>query len=481
MINRFLHSGLLCAAAVVLLAACSSEEPVPAAPEAPGAGLRVAASMARLRYSRAYKAEGDVEEGFYRLTYPLTTGNDNYDVAQVQFGKEGATPTIGFVTLPGDQALMWSSVGGGSTPTFCLDNVDPALAAATSTPTKVVLNPANNPYKAGLFDLDGGTNDLLWGSQTARRNEDKNIHFDLHHRMARVLVQVTVDRTNENSEKPLDLEEATLEISSLNQVPLSYNRLDGTLELNEEGDENYTTLMLVNTLADPGEGAQIAWRETNVPDETNPNLSTYVTRDFVLPPQGLRGDEKRPRLTIKLKDGRIYSGILPHAMLVDNGSGAEPYPAALSFLPEYILTIRTLITEEPPQLVFMPIYLVEWVDKGQFSFDAHQAGIYTPKEFEALIAYYAVNNTYQLVRYGYLVDVEGSDPVKQAWHFDVFHGLVLDYDAIHNKMKPGTNGSDDFSFSFNNYGVSVRTGDGTLHPVSENKLYRIVTGDATLP
>lgn len=465
----------------VVVAACSSEETPAFPPSLEDDTFTVTAEIAQQLYSRAYQDDGEVKEGIYYLSYPLNNQNNSYNVASVEFDKEGTTPGIGIVTVPNNQALEWKDVGGGPTPTFYLDNVS---ATDNASPTRITLG-EDNPYKAAIFDDKDGKNDLLWGETMVSRNA-KNIYFDLHHNMSRVRVQVTVNHTNND----LDLTGATVEISSINQKPIAYNRLDGSLELptattEEERQKIYTTLTLVNYSEEAEE--KIEWASSSI-DEKDQNISIYTTKDFVLPPQDILGDENRPKLTITLKNGTVYSGILPHAMLIDDGTNVEPsYPVAFSFLKEHILTIRTLITEEPPQLGFMPVWVVDWVDKGDFTIEAHQSGIYKPEEFYKLIEYYNENNEYQLPRYGRLTpDGKGGE----KWEFDFFHFVTLDYDKIHAKMKVGENvkGSQtkDFSFDFNAYTVSIQKYDsdgnpyGEPHQTDPYELYQIVTGAKAL-
>lgn len=456
----------------VIFSACSAED-MPDINPSEDAELRIAAEIAQQIHSRAYQEEGYVVEGTYYLSYPLNTTNNPYNVASVEFGKEGMNPAIGTVTVPPDKSLKWKDVGGGSTPTFYLDNVVP-LGDPIST--KIEFSSDNNPYKAGIYDDENGKNDLLWGEVTAQRDV-KTVNFDLHHNMSRLRVQVTLNKDNGGYGSDLTLDGATVEISSINQTPLSFNRLDGTLELptidadkEDEYKSVYTPLTLVkDPQSDEEKDAEgmIEWAKR----ENDTNIEIYTSQDFVLPPQGLLENEYRPRLTITLKNGTKYSGILPHAMEIEGGT-----PAYLYFLPEHILTIRTVITEEPPMLSFMPVWVMKWVDKGEFDLEAHQAGIYREEEFYNLIKYYEVNNEYQLVRYGYLYTDETSD--KQRWHFDFFSGVVLKRSKIANSMKVDGD-KKNFSFSFNNYTVYLKEDEaqgGETKVISESELYKIVTG-----
>ena len=127
---------------------------------------------------------------------------------------------------------------------------------------------------------------------------------------------------------------------------------------------------------------------------------------------------------------------------------------------------------------FLPVWVVDWVDKGEFTLEAHQSGIYTANEFYSLIRYYQDNNEYQLERYGSVKDVDN----RKYWQFDFWSSVQLEYDKIFDKMHPGNgkpeNGpSLNFQFDYNNYGIFVVNGDSEQSKkVSQDDLYRIVTG-----
>ena len=433
------------------------------------------ADIASGLYSRSYIETGPVEDGTYYISYP-STPNSIYNTLPVTFDNPGSSPGIGMVrTGDPNQMFTWNMVGGGATPIFYLDNVAPNTSVASGDPNIVMFDDTYHPYRAGLFDEVNGTNDLLWGEKTIGRQTTNTVTFDLHHNMSRIRLQITVDKTNEHLPNDLSLKNAVVSISSINQTPISYNRIDGTLELPSETATGnpYSELIFV--------GKGVDWK-TEDPDPTNPNnITVYTTYDFVVPPQGLLDDENRPRLTITLKSGKVYSGILPHAMLIpDPNKPNDPelsYPVTMYFLKEHILTIRTLISEEPPELAFMPVQVVEWMDKGEFSLEGHQAGLYLPSEFYNMIGYYQEYNEYQLTRYGVKVTPEGQD--TPIWYFNVFRTMTLNFDDIDQKMTPGVEKLD-FQFNFNGYSVYV-TKDGVTQQVNQNQLYNIVTGKSIAP
>lgn len=431
---------------------------------------RVTARVADHVYTRGYQEEGDVVSGKYYLSYPSNTASKEYAVAIVDFDTQGAeTPGIGIVnTLEGPE-LKWSDVSG-SPATFYLDNVPETFG----TGSVVEFNDGLNPFVAGIFDDDEGTNDLLWGEKSVNSGT-RSLGFDLHHNMSRVKVQVEI-KHEDNSIENISLIGASVKITNLYAETSSYNRLDGSLSLNEDGPNEVQ-------IVKPG---QTDYDWVSVTEDTEEGRTVYLSPDIILPPQSLAEDATRSRLEITLENGTVYSGILPHAMLIANSTDNQlSYPVTLAFLKEYVMTIRTVITEEPPELAFMPVWVADWVDKGEFTLEAHQSGIYTPEEFYRLTQYYSENNEYQLVRYGYLFTPEEGNYSKQEWNFDFFSSVLLDYSKIAGTMHPGTTvagkgTTKDFTFSFNNYGVYVYNGDeSTAVSVTPSQLYGIVTGSIT--
>lgn len=450
------------------LTACSSEDVVEEEVSF-SQPLRVAAKIAATTHTRAYQEKGNVEEGIYYLAYP--NSQFQYTLATVDFDREKAeSPGLGVVTTEGGTELKWSEIGG-SPVTFYLDNVAPSMGQPASTGAELTLDPARNPFVAGVFDDINGTNDLLWGDKLVAR-DTRSVSFDLHHNMSRLKVQVKVVH-KDNSVEEIDLSEATVEITNLYPKTLSYNHTTGSLALDTISGRDKVLIV------DP-ERENYQWADKIETSSEEADTTTYLSPDIVLPPQALLENEDRPQLVITLKDGTEYSGILPHAMLILSATdGSLSYPVTLAFLKEYILTIRTVITEEPPELAFMPVYVVDWVDKGEFTEEAHQSGIYTAAEFYRLIDYYQKDNQYQLVRYGYLM-TPASGPL---WHFDFWSSVVLDYNTIYRSMVPGSLDSSkglphNYEFSYNNYTIYVKNGDGenNIKPVTNTQLRGICTG-----
>ena len=468
--NRCVFPIAICMA-LLMSGACSTETDPSGQPLEDGPELKVSAGIASELYSRAFPKDGSVTSGQYYMSY-IPASSDDFRVTTVDFGKDATNPQIGVVATIGGAPFKWIEIGGGANPSFYMDNVVPTPGVTPADEMTVEFNDNYKPYIAAIYDSITGKNDLLWSSLQVGRNTTGTLNFNLHHNMARIMVLVNVDKTYEGIEGTLDLRGATVEISNINQTPLSYNRLDGTLALNTTDLDALSSLTLV------GDG--IDWNVIEMPvnHDTNPYLYQYQTHSFIVPPQTLNGDDYRPRLTIRLTNGRVYSGILPYAMeITDDSATGNPYPVTLYFMKEHLLTIRTLITEDPPQLSFMPVQVVEWVDKGNFTLEGRQSGIYSEEDFLKLIQYYAQNNDYQLQRFGnFTVNVEEDNLI---WDFLFWSYVTLDYYDIFGTMKPAQ-GQSTYGFSFNNFTIVV-VKDNVEYKVTPEQLVGILKGVMTPP
>ena len=467
--KSFLHILLLIPAIAVFLlilplTSCSGEETVYQNTNNEET-IAVSAKIARQLSTRSYQEEGKVEKGKYFLTYPPTT-NDEYAVGTVGFDQKEPN-RIGIVTTSDGHELSWNLVKNVPNPTFYLDNVSPELnnVSPNSVPTTITFSEDNNPFIAAEFDSIDGKNDLLWGEYQSRRGE-KNLHFDLHHNMARVRVEITTEANSYNEK--FDLTDAIVKLSSIVQTPISYNRLNGLLSLPSDEDEGkYSDLVLVDK--------NIGWNKAPTPEEIEKKSSnTYFTQNFVLPPQSLRDGEDRPKLIIEIGD-ETYSGYLPHAMEIIDASGEnKPYPANLAFLKEHILTIKTKITPDPPELILMPVEVVEWIDKGNFKLEGRQAGVYSAEDFYNLMNLYGGENYNELdlLKYGYKKNGE----TKEQWVFNFFASVTLYEDQIKGKMQV-SEGKEDYSFDFYGYDVRTKaTESSSPKKITEIELYQLVSG-----
>lgn len=330
-------------------------------PDPSGRTILIAAQAASQMESRAgeedgqeqqqgrYVDSGPVKHGQFTLTYQHQSWKDNYG------SKDGNSVAVGDVDFD-SSVLAGSGIGITSSLTdwkeiawrdvyeqndsFYMDNVlkkyNSKYDAANHTNEHqwkdIVLK--NAPFKAGLFDYKDGTNDLLWGFKRASRSENP-IVMDLHHYMAIVRVEISVDQSHELLDE-IDLTNAEIYITNLLHEPYSYNRKDGVLGFKPNlQDADYKELTMVNPLADEAlDWVEEPSEKSGEGENSEKRYMVYTTKDFVLPPQGLRQDQKRPRLVIKVKDKegnvtRSFSGPLPSAMWENPTESVNGTPMSL--------------------------------------------------------------------------------------------------------------------------------------------------------
>ena len=446
------------------LASCISEDTIGI--DAEDDCINVRASLdGDVPSSRGVINSGPIETGTYFITYTLKS-NSEYALENVEFDKS-IMDNRGYVP----SGLQWSLIKNNQ---FFMDNVDPTLNT-TATVQNVIFG-SNNPFVGAIVVPDEdkeedyvAENDLLWGSATPATNA-KTIDFSLHHVMSKLKIQVTVDKTNAIG-KEFDFENAEVTISNVVTKPYSYDRLTGTVSLSEE--PIYETIYLVDMKEG---GAQLDWQSIEE-DPEDSNMKTYTSYDFILPPQGLKEDNTRPKLSIKVKteeypEGKVFSGYLPHSMEVAT-AGENGAPIPLSFLREHYLTLRTVLSKEPPQLLFQPVWVYKWVDKGEFTADGYQAGVYDKEDFDDLITYYNTGNEAQLRRYG-------KKGINGTWQFNIFGNLELEKNDIFGTMMPGGM-KPGYSFYLDSFfTLTIMEGGETIETLKGNEgaqeLYRITSG-----
>lgn len=422
-------------AAVFTVFACTTQEP-----DAPAAqAVRIAASVAGQSATRAYQDKGPVKEGIYYLTYPKSTTDLEYTVAEVNF-HDGT----GFVTVADGGELTWNDVGltpGSQTQaTFYLDNVP--VGEQPQSPLQIVELTGDNRYSAALFDYEEGSNDLLWGSSTVARTV-MNVPVQLRHCMSMVNVEITVDASKEGS-LDMDLSNATVEITSVIHDAQSYNRLTGGLELGENPQREQLTLVQPDV---------VGWKSTEQVNDDE-RIKLYTSHDYVLPPQDLLTTVERSRLRISVPQGdgqppRIFSGVIPKAMTVQYEDGSSA-PVNLAFIRGHILTLRVVMNPDQMILEFLPVTVVDWLYQGSHSLSGSEAGLYNADNINGLIEAIQNRDESLIGKYGYK-DEDGT------WVLSIFVGLTLNYEEIAGMLADsGVN----YRFAFNGKSVTVQMPDG---------------------
>lgn len=342
------------------------------------------------------------------LTFFTSNG---FEKGKVEFNDQG----IGFsVRYDADQNpldLVWSYVSpnerNGKVYSFFIDNLDSEYTETDpQNPTTVIL-PSNNRYKLGLYvdedkeDPEKGiySNDLQWGSlENVERDKIETIY--LNHVMARFSLRVTFD----NSAVGEEFKPESASINNIFHEAVSFDRKTGILGLPDqpEADPFY--------LVETKEG----WKAEK--DEED-GITYYNSPDFAVPPQEFVANA-RPRVTVKLTNGKSYSGLLPTAMSILGENSSSLW--TMAFLKGYKLTLNVKISNEAASLEFMPVTVMEWWEVGRKTLMGNQASLTKDEDFDELIKAYKNSDDSEFYRWGYY------DNVNQVWVFNIFRALEID-------------------------------------------------------
>lgn len=428
---------------VILLASCASEPELTQGNGPDGDGvicLRGAIEGLSESGTRAYYEPGTIESGTYYMTYPPIEDNSTFDVTDIEFNNG-----YGFPKTPRGKDLTWYEVGpltyDENLTVFYIDNV-PRPESNPNT-TVVTFDENYHPFDAGVYDEEGGTNDLLWGyahiPMFAARDQ---ISIGIHHWLSRVNVVVTVDNSEDNIDK-IDFSNASVKITNLALNPLSYDRTTGNLNLGNNPKKSDLELISNGNFRNVTD------------DELIEGISYYQSESYILPPQTLPVNNERPRLVIKanMQDGseRTYSGVLPRVMMIND------VPANFAFEKEYNLTLRVTISGDKLAIAFMIATVQEWIDKGSFTLSSTQAGVYNDDQMAALIKAYKANNVLDMSYFGFLTSSE-------EWVFNIFQNMEIKLSDYAGAMATGT----DFSFDLHGHTLTVINDDGSSYEYDED-------------
>lgn len=429
--------GVLLSVAAALSAGSCAADMSAAAPDGRRTGVvRIGASIENVTETRAQGSK-DIESGTYYMTYPNFADNETHGVCSVTF-YDG----IGVTTTSDNKELMWDDVGpltyDDALTNFFLDNVVPPAHVSDPNETEITFTDDYHPFDAAVYDGDGGYNDLLWGYAFVNLRTKEEINIGIHHYMSRISVIVTVDNSLEDVEA-IDFSKGSVKITNVVTKGESYTRTTGIINLGDNPD--YTDLELAK------EGG---WED--VRDEENPRISYYQTKNFVIPPQALRTDDKRPRLVLDVPQPnggvRTYSGVIPGVMMVDGS------PATMAFDREKNLTLKVKISQDLRYIESIVAYVQDWVDKGSFLVSADNVYIGSHEDLMNLIKIYPAKDDDEISKYGYHHTYDGKD----EWSFNIVNDLSVEMhrpifiDEVKGKMAAPL---PDFSFDITSHTFSI--------------------------
>ena len=483
----YLSGFLLCLASCVN----DSDSPSMSTEEDGGKLLITAGTSGMLSTKGAYETddEGNVSSGIFYLTYPTTdskASKPQYNRMMVDFSKatyyEKYNRRYTFTESGESGSELTNDMIGSSPNMIFLDNVEP-LKQSADNDTLVIFPADDNPYIAGLMTPE---KDILWGSE--QKHPENLYDFDLHHVMAGVRVKITVEEMeDENLVDLYDLTKAEVYLTDIVLEPYSFNRLSGLVKTADNPDYA-PKFMLVNNMDVSDSEKPIDWKmkpTENSESDDNKDNPVYITQDFILPPQ-TPSDDHWPELVVRFpnptpeeaseKPYKEFYGKIPKGMFT-NYDEKTNYGLDLSFLREHILEIRTKISQNPPQLIFMPVKVYRWVYWGPYTVIGHQEGIYQDSQLYAIIGYYQNNNIRMLERFGEIKSMESGN----LWVFNIFSNITVELDKIKAAMKQTVQNNGVY-FQLNGYKVKITDEQGSvIYTVSKDSEFNALIVDGILP
>ena len=502
---------LLIAILLVVGVSCTDDKFPVNTETSPDDNIKVGATIIANENTRGYVAEGDISEGTYYLLYrrPNTGTSSYYNNALVDFGaNEG--PTTGFAYYFDENEnrkdLKWRSVygEGSSSQNFYLSNINPDSYTIYSdghwNHFRFYKRDTPYPYVTGPLDKVNGSNDMLFGTASARSTTGR-IDFTLNHILS--LLKVNVEVYGAKSDNHLvSLENAEVTISNLCTTvgafqltdPTNFRYSTSTSTTANTGYGTYFNTQTI-TLIEPG-STEICWEsieDGTVREEFNDYAKKiYTTKEFVMPPQTIPPTTNvgRPLLSVKVPkrdmtgspndmEGYVtYSGYIPDVMFNSDSYGniINPTPETISLKSGYQLNITATINSPETDLTFAPVKIEAWVSKGTHTITTKQAGIYSADDFDNAIKAFQEGRLYDLERYGYIME-DGT------YYLQFWGSVNLDKDKIQNSMKfinGEENESIEFAFAFNGYTITVTDSNGDSEELSgavgQQTLYKLVSG-----
>ena len=515
----------LLAAAVLSWVSCAEEyEAAHGAAGDDGERMVIGAAVAPDGQSRSYVDEGVVKDGTYYFYYKTTSAASSYKIANVDFGDpEG--PATGYAYVAADDTrrdLRWKDIydSGKSSQSYYLCNVKPELYTVYSTSwyTFRFNSGVENPYVASPLDEQEGTNDILSGSLTDKSSmTGKRLDFKLDHALS--LLKINVDVYPSEDGKYVDLTNAEVSISNLcttvgafcitapasfkyDAVSNNYSTSSGAywnvdtenpLKLVDPTDETelISWARPEESADSDGEAGEEAGQDA---EDDSDGKMRFSTKRFVMPPQTIPPTSGigRPVLTVKVPRADAlgsqteggdeyvtYSGYIPQIMFSDTG-----IPEDIALRSGNQLTITATIDSPNPILLFAPVKVERWVNKGSHDFKIKQAGIYDATDIRNLIiVYQALQRCGEQDKERYLSQLEkyGYRDENNYFVFQLWANTTVDLNAltIAGTMKK-TGYAPDFAFMFNGYTVTLKEDDElqtSLRGVEgQLTLYNMVTG-----
>lgn len=255
--------------------------------------------------------------------------------------------------------------------------------------------------------------DIIWG-KIDRPKPNKSLNFKLEHQMSAISFRFYTE--DENLETQLEgatevwmdevriwLDDKNTDDSYGNVVYSGFNRKDGFVYGRSDlYRENQTAngLYLVQAGNEDKRPTEL------IKDDSDALRSYYTTPMWIVPPYKWKAGGKLPKVSLRLKDGKLYTGRLPEKPSYWEQTPPHSEDGLLRFWKGYHITfkVKLISGNETYELLFENVTVSPFTSWGKFDDPTlAESGIYSGEDLDNLTKTYNANSAsdnYRLLRYG---------------------------------------------------------------------------------
>lgn len=306
--------------------------------------------------------------------------------------------------------------------------------------------------------------DIIWG-KIDKPTPNKSLNFKLEHQMSAISFRFyTEDNQLEEQlagatevwmdEVRIWLDDRNTDGSYDNALYSSFNRKDGSVYGRSDlYRENQTANGLYLVQAENTDR-----RPTElIKDNSDASRSYYATPMWIVPPYKWKSGGTFPKVSLRLKDGKLYTGRLPEKIIyweLKNGQWVQTNTLPLRFWKGHHATfkVKLISGNEKFELLFESVTVSPFISWGKFDDPTlAESGIYSGEDLDNLTKTYNANSdkdNYRLLRYG--------SHNSEKWIFHLWRRIDIPIDQQLPQFKDGQ-----FEIVNNSYGIYHGTDEVT--------------------
>lgn len=258
--------------------------------------------------------------------------------------------------------------------------------------------------------------DIIWG-KIDKPTPNKSLNFKLEHQMSAISFRFyTEDNQLEEQlagatevwmdEVRIWLDDRNIDGNYGNVLYSSFNRKDGSVY---GRSDLYRENQTANGLYLVQAGNEDKRLTELIKDDSDALRSYYTTPMWIVPPYKWKLGATFPKVSLRLKDGKLYTGRLPEKIVyweLQNGQWVQTNTLPLRFWKGQHATfkVKLISGDEKFELLFENVTVSPFISWGKFDDPTlAESGIYSGEDLDNLTKTYNANSAsdnYRLLRYG---------------------------------------------------------------------------------